>query len=203
MGSEKKGCKVCRVIEDRELTKMDERLVAHWKGDSVQRKGYRKLAKWLNVIILRRAMDRAGVPTLGGEAEAKYERLQGDDGTTASEVEGILSNEGIDVEGVRDDFVSYGVVRTHIKGCLDAEREHTENDWETRSLEITKDHSETKASNAVKSLIKKGKIQTAGEVDVDVSIRIECEECQTRIPLGRALKRGRVCNCVANESGTV
>lgn len=182
---------------------MDERLVAHWKGDSVQRKGYRKLAKWLNVIILRRAMDRAGVPTLGGEVEAKYERLQGEDGTTAAEVEEILSNEGIDVERVRDDFVSYGVIRTHIKECLDAERENTDNDWEKKALEITRDHSETKASNAVKSLINKGKIQTAGEVEVDVTIRIECEECQTRIPLGRALQRGRVCNCAGNETEAV
>jgi len=42
------GCKVCRVLAERELGHYDERLLAEWRGEEGPRKGYRSLAEWLN-----------------------------------------------------------------------------------------------------------------------------------------------------------
>jgi len=73
------GCKVCRVLDERNMERYGSQLVERWQDDRPQRMGYRKLARWLNVTILRREMDRAGLSTLGNEATSKYERLRGDE----------------------------------------------------------------------------------------------------------------------------
>lgn len=189
------GCKVCRILAERDLDHYDDRLLAEWKGEDGRRKGYRSLAHWLNVTLLRREMDRAGLPTLGDEAESKYERLRGDD-ASASEVANMLEREGIDVDGLRSDFVSYGVIRTHIKDCLGAEYETEEaKDWERESIDIARNHAAGKIRDAVRSLRRKETLSGGESVAVHLDVEIECEDCQTRVPLRRALRRGRVCNC--------
>lgn len=178
---------------------MNDRFLHYWKGDSAQRKGYRKLAEWFNITILRREMDRVGISTLGDEAKAKYERLEGDDETTAAEVREMVSSAGVDMDQLEHDFVSYAVIRTHLKKCLDAKREKKDNKWEQKALQITREHSKDKAADAVRSLINKGEIKAGGDVDLHVDFRIECEECNTRVPLDRAIEREKVCECVTKD----
>jgi hypothetical protein len=197
------GCKVCRVLDERGLDGYDDRLLSQWRGESGQRKGYRQLATWLNVTLLRREMDEVGLPTLGDEAASKYERLQGD-GASAHEVEVMLEREGIDVAGLRTDFVSYGVVRTHLTQCLDAAYEDdSAGDWEREAIDIARDRAREKVGEAVRSLRNKGRLEGGDDLAVDLDVAIGCEDCDTRLPLGRALRRGRVCDCEsATTTGT-
>lgn len=191
------GCKVCRVLDERGLEHYDERLLDEWRGDD--RKGYRQLARWLNVTLLRREMDRAGLSTLGDEAESKYDRLQMDN-ATADEVRNILQREGIAIEELRKDFVSYGVIRTHITDCLGAEYEPEEaSEWEREAIEVTRSHAHDKIKSAVRSLVNKGKLSAGPEVTLHLGIEVECEECQTRIPLRRAQRRGAICTCASSD----
>jgi len=91
------------------------------------------------LTVLRREMDAAGLATLGDEAESKYERLRAAD-ATAREVARLLEREGVDVAALEADFVSYGVVRTHITDCLGAEYESaTAGDWERETIDIATD----------------------------------------------------------------
>lgn len=190
------GCKVCRVLSERGLEHYNERMVSMWTGE--ERVGYRQLARWLNVRLLRREMDRAGLPTLGEEAESKYERLQDDD-ATSSEVENMLRSEGLPVDKLQNDFVSYGVIRTHLKDCLDAEYEPQDSgDWESEAVEFTKTHAYEKIEDAVRSLQNKNQLEAGGEVSLHIEVKVECEECQTRVPLSRAIRRGAVCDCAAS-----
>lgn len=195
------GCKVCRVLQERGLDHYDDRLVSKWTGE--ERMGYRQLARWLNVMLLRREMDRAGLSTLGEEAESKYDRLQSDD-TTAEEVADMLKREGIPIDELRNDFVSYGVIRTHLTECLGEEYEQQESsDWETETIEISRDHAHEKIETAVSSLLNKGKLSGGSDITLHVTVEIECEDCQARVPLRRALRRGSICDCVtvsANET---
>lgn len=193
---EQYGCKVCRVLDEQGVDHYDDRLLEEWQADRSQRKGYRALTRWLNVTLLRREMDRAGLPTLGGEAASKYERLQNDDGDGA-EVERMLRREGVDVDALQDDFVSYGVMRTHLLDCLDAEYERAESasDWEDESIRIARDHAEGKITEAVQSLVNKDEIAAGGDVSVHVEPEIECGECRMRAPLRRVRRRGYVCEC--------
>lgn len=85
-GLGKYGCKVCRVLDQRDLEGYDEHMLSAWRGDGPNRNGYRELARWLNVTLLRREMDEVGLSTLGGEADSKYERLQNDHSVTTCSV---------------------------------------------------------------------------------------------------------------------
>lgn len=193
------GCKVCRVLAKYDAEYYDQRLVDQWTAPKPKRKGYRRLADWLNTNLLRQEMDRVGLSTLAGEVESKYERLQGDSTTTA-ELEQQLASEGVRIDDLKDDFVSYGVIRRHLTECLDASREESTGDWEETAIEITTDRAEEKVSEAVRSLVNKGTVETGGDVGVNLTVEMVCEECGTRIPVQRALSRGYLCSCVAPDA---
>lgn len=109
------GCKVCRVLDKRGLARHDDELITRWHGDSGERMGYRRLIDWLYTAMLRRKMERAGLPIGGDKARSRNERLT-DDGT-AEAVGHLLRREGVAVDDLRADFVSYSVVRTHLQDC--------------------------------------------------------------------------------------
>lgn len=187
------GCKLCRIIAEREMGDYEQRLVDQWHGETGQRKGYRKLAEWFNMTLLRRKMDKAGLSTLGDEAESKYERLQSG-GTVAEEVRQILRRNGLPVERIESDFVSYGVVRTHLTECLGEEYQHERTDWERDAIERARSHATTKITEAVQAAVSNGKLDAVGDVSVDVSVELECEETHVSVPVDQALRRGYVSN---------
>ncbi|WP_435320989.1 rod-determining factor RdfA [Haloarchaeobius sp. TZWSO28] len=193
------GCKVCRVLAKYDAEYYDERLIQQWTAPKPERKGYRQLADWLNSNLLRQEMDKVGMSTLAGEVESKYERLQGDS-TTAIELEQQLESEGVRIDELTDDFVSYGVIRRHLKECLEATREETTTEWEETSIEIATARAEQKVSEAVQSLLNKGKVDSSENVRVTLTAELECEECQTRIPVDRALRRGYLCSCASTDT---
>jgi hypothetical protein len=188
------GCKVCRVLDQRGMERYEDQLIDQWQADGPERKGYRQLADWLNVTMLRRELDRAGLSTLGQEAESKYERLHSADESVGDEVAAGLSGAGIDVERLEEDFVSYGVVRTHLRECLDLEYTVESGDWETETIEMARDYATKKVSEAVRSLSNKGELE-GGELEVDVSVAIKCGTCHAAVPVNRAVRRGYICDC--------
>ena len=142
--------------------------------------------------MLRREMDAAGMETLGEEGQSKYRRLTGDDPTVAAEVRQSLRDAGVPVDRLEDDFVSYGVVRTHLKECLDAEREHTSGEWERDAIDIASEHAAEKVREAVRSLENKGELDAIGDVSVHVTVELEDEDTHVRVPADRAIRRGYV-----------
>ena len=189
------GCKVCRVLDERGLNRLDEELVARWHGESSERMGYRRLADWLNTTLLRREMERAGVPTGGDEARSRYERLRGDD-DTADAVGDLLRREGVTVDSVREDFVSYSVVRTHLRDCLEEEREPSPPaDWEVDRIAELEAYATAEAADAIRSLVNKGTLSAGGEVEPAVSIRVTCSSCGATVTVEEALSAGTFCDC--------
>lgn len=187
------GCKVCRVLDEHGLADREDELLEFWLAEGSRRKGYRQLAEWLNVAMLRRAMDRAGLSTLGDEAASKYERLRAADEAVAEEVRTDLASAGVGVERLEADFVSYGVIRTHLKECLGAERDHEPSDWEEESIRIATDRAREKVAEAVRSLRNKERLRACGDVSVAVRAEVECEDCHARVPVDRAIRRGHIC----------
>lgn len=163
--------------------------------------GYRKLAEWLNVTLLRKEMDRAGLTTVGGAAAARYERLN-EGGESATTVRRFLREEGLAVDEVERDFVSYGVVRTHLKECLDAERETTDSSdaaWTPGSLAHTRRFAESKVESTVRAGINADRLVIGGKPEVSVSIEITCPSCSTTVPAETALEEGWTCNCTTPD----
>ena len=188
------GCKVCRVLDERNMKQYEDKLVDQWQTDGPDRKGYRQLAEWLNVTMLRREMDRAGLSTLGREAASKYERLEEAAPSVAEEVATDLAAAGIDVDRLRTDFVSYGVVRTHLRDCLDLEYSVESGDWEADAIEMARDYATEKVAAAAQSLHNKGELD-AGALAVNVDVGLECESCHATVPADRAIRRGYICEC--------
>jgi hypothetical protein len=194
------GCKVCRVLDERDLSRLDDELVARWHGESGERMGYRRLADWLNTTLLRREMERVGVPTGGGEARSRYERLTGDDEDTADAVRDLLRRQGVAVDDLLDDFVSYSVVRTHLRDCLDEERDPSPPaDWEAERLESLEAYATAEAADAIRSLVNKGELAAGGDVEPEVSVRVTCSACGAAVPIEEALAAGTFCDCTANR----
>jgi hypothetical protein len=188
------GCKVCRILDQRDMAQYEEQLADQWQTDGPDRKGYRQLAKWFNVTMLRREMDRAGLSTLGQEAASKYERLEDGEPSVAEEVASDLVAAGIDTDRLRDDFVSYAVIRTHLKECLGLEYTTEPGDWEADSIEIAREYATEKVTGAAQSLYNKGELRV-GDLSVSVDVEFECESCHATVPADRAIRRGYICGC--------
>ena len=188
------GCKVCRVLDERDAGHLDDELVARWHGEGDERMGYRRLADWLNVTLLRREMERVGLPTGGGEARSRYERLTGE--ATADAVRRLLRQEGVAVDALTDDFVSYSVVRTHLRDCLGEERDPSPPvEWEADRLADLQTYAASEAADAIRSLVNKGKLSAGGAVEPAVTIRVRCAACGATTPVDEALAAGAVCDC--------
>jgi len=188
------GCKVCRVLDERDMKQYEDQLVDQWQADPPERKGYRQLADWLNVTMLRREMDRGGLSTLGEEARSKYDRLTADDDLVAEEVATDLAGAGIGIDRLQDDFVSYGVVRTHLRDCLNLEYTTESGDWEAETIEMAREFATRKVTEAARSLHNKGDLN-GGDITVTVDVALECESCHATVPVDRAVRRGYICDC--------
>jgi hypothetical protein len=104
----------------------------------------------------------------------------------------ILRRNGLPIEQIEADFVSYGVVGTHLTECLDEEYEQESTDWERDAIERAIDHATTKITEAVQAAVSNGKLEAVGEVSVDMSIELECDETHVSVPVNQALRRGYV-----------
>lgn len=190
------GCKVCRVLDRRGLTYLESELLARWRGEDGERMGYRRLADWLNAELLREAMGAAGMATVGGEARSRYERLTGDDEAVADAVADLLADAGVDVDALRGDFVSYGVVRTHLLDCLDATRpESGTSDWERAAVDRARRRAAEDAADALRSLVNGGDVAAGADPEVTVSLRASCPVCGAVRPVDAVLDDGRLCDC--------
>jgi DNA-binding transcriptional ArsR family regulator len=116
------SCKIKRSAAAYDLLAEAERLEEYWTRD-VERYSLRDLAAHFNHHLLRAAMERAGLSSLNGEIENTYRLLTDDDVSRGmrTQARNRLQKQGIDVEQLQSDFVSYGTVRRHLKRCLDVE----------------------------------------------------------------------------------
>lgn len=188
------GCKVCRVLDERELDHLDAELVARWHGEDGERMGYRRLADWLNTALLRTEMEIVGMPTEAGEARSRYERLTDDD--RGGEMRELLRRGGVAVDDLLDDFVSYSVVRTHLTDCLGEERDpEPAGAWEAERLEQIETYAAEQAEGPIRSLVNKGELVAGGAIEPTVSVSLTCTDCGAAVPLADALEAGRICEC--------
>lgn len=192
--------KVVRIIEEYELTGMEEELVALWTGAEGERHSLRDLAEYVNQELLRTAMENEGMTPLDGEVENTY-RLLTDDDTTAGtriEAESALEREGIDVDKISRDFVSHQAIHTYLTKYRDVEGPNTASDSDKRegtveTITRLQNRLVAVAENSLLSLRKTGRI-ALGEFSVLVDVRVFCEDCGTQTPITELLENGG-CEC--------
>jgi len=199
------GCKIEIVTDRYDLDEfealydsVDERLLARWTGaDGTEPDGYRTLAEWFNRRLLKATYDERGRGAIGPRVQSDYEALTGEDDLLREEVADDLRADGIDVDRLRADMISWSTMRTHLTSCLDGEKTVERADsgpgWERRSVDIARDVAESKVREALSSLSSRGALPEADRADVTIQALLSCPDCPTRIPFDDAIDRGFVC----------
>lgn len=189
--------KVARLLTTYDIEPLGEELEALWTADE-DRQSLRDLADYFNRQLLRAAMRDAGMTVLDGEIDNYYRLLGDDDVSPGDRVEARrrLEREGIDVEQLEDDFVTYQAIRTYLTQYRDAEYQGTSGDRIDREADSIRRFTERTES------IVQGKIdqlKNANELDVgnpnvSVTVGVYCAACETRYAVNELLNRGH-CEC--------
>lgn len=199
-GDDEPTTKVGKLLETYDLGEAyGERLEARWLGDGVERKSLRDLADEFNRELLTVAMREAGMNALDGEAENLYRLLTDDDVTSGTRIDTRrrLADNGVDVESLERDFVSYQAIRTYL---MDVRNANYEADSGEDRVERTVDsvrrlqsRTVSVAEGSLEQLENAGEI-SVGEGHVILDMTVLCEECDGQYSYEELLRRGG-CDC--------
>lgn len=190
--------KVVQLIEKYNLPTLGEELEHRWTAPEDERDSLRDLAVYANQQVLRRAMTEAGLSPLDGEVANTYRLLTSDDVSQGprTQAKRRLERDGIDVEALLDDFVSYQAVRTYLTKYRELEHTTEERDQleaQAEAFQQIVGRTETMARNNLERLQETDKL-TLGEFQVSAPIRVFCTECETRFEISKLLAQGS-CEC--------
>lgn len=194
-----KRYKVGRVISKYGLTEFLEELPARWLGEDHESQSLRELADYLNVEILREAMESENLQPLDGEVENTYRLLTGDGVSSGMRTakRNELERDGLDVGPVEDDFVTHQAIYTYLTEVLDVSKQDQEDEdpIEKHSERINRLRSRTQAvaTNTLDSLVDNNVLEV-GDPEISVTIQVYCDRCNRQYPLSSLLSEGG-CDC--------
>lgn len=199
-GSPGRDSKVATLIQRYDLGEVGSELERRWTGAGGERDGLRTLADVFNRRLLEAAMAEAGMDPLEGEAANLYRLLTGDAVTsgTRTETEQRLQREGVDVDALREEFVSYQAVRTYLTGVRGASYEPSGGGVATARESVEKLVGRTTAVVRRRLEQLRGEELTLGRFRVRTAVTVYCEDCRTRYRAGELLRRGG-CDCGREE----
>ncbi|MFB6151457.1 MAG: rod-determining factor RdfA [Haloarculaceae archaeon] len=191
--------KVGRLIEAYGLEGMGEKLERRWTADGEGRTSLRDLEEQFNRQLLTRAMHDAGAAPSEAEIGSLYRSLTGEDVSSGvrTEVRHRLERQGIDVDELENDFVSYQAIRTYLRGERGAT--HDTRDDEER---IENDREHIQRLQARLRSVTEDKLDRLSETDrIDLGefrlfteTTVLCEECESQFTVMELLERGG-CDC--------
>jgi hypothetical protein len=189
--------KVARLIEEYDLQGLGAELEQLWTAEE-DRRSLRDLAAYFNRKLLEQALEAANVQQLDGEVENTYRLLTDDDVSSAesTRIERRLERDGVDVESLVSDFVTYQAIRTYLKDHRGAEYTPSETD----PLEREKTNFQKLRGRMVS--VTEGKLEqlqkneafTLGEFRTLADIQVVCEDCNTQFGVLELLEQ-EGCNC--------
>jgi hypothetical protein len=174
-----------------------------WTTDSDERMSLRDLADYFNQQLLKEAMAKSEMQPLSGEVKNIYRLLTADDVGDADNTRARrrLEREGIDVEELERDFLTYQAIRTYLKDHRGAEYpkdSRPRKEVEAENLQRIRGRTVTVTNQKIKQLKKGGHI-TLGGHRIFVDINVLCEDCGSQYAINDLLTRGG-CEC---EQGPV
>jgi len=200
-------CKVQRTASFFDTPALVSELATRRKsGDS-----FRKIAAYFNQQIVARALedadlgqDRTLYAALTGDAIAEdvYDALRRDSTSNIkrAEVRARLSEAGIDVSTLESSFVSHVTIRSHLQDCIGVMPDESPPPFE--QIINTTQGARSRAVNVIQSTIdrttKNGQLQT-GDLEVNVSVQLTCQDCGETFYLAELLDRRR-CSCTSARS---
>lgn len=188
--------KVARLMEEYDLDSLGAELEQLWTAEE-DRRSLRDLASYFNQQLLRRALEKADVRPLGGEVENIYRLLTDEEsGADATRIRRRLERDGVDVDALESDFVTYQAIRTYLKKHRGAEYTPDETDpieREIANIQQLRGRVDSVTEGKLRQLEKTGQLDL-GEFRTLVDIRVVCEDCNAQFDVVELLERGG-CEC--------
>ena len=189
--------KVARLINEYDLQGLGAKLEQLWTAEE-DRKSLRTLAGYFNQQLLQRALEEANIQYLDGEAENTYRLLTDDEVSSAesTRVQRRLERDGVDVDALENDFVTYQAIRSYLKDNRGAEYTPAETDpleREVTNVQKLRGRMVSVTEGKLEQLRNSDEL-TLGEFRTLANIRVVCEDCNTQYDVLNLLSRGG-CNC--------
>lgn len=191
--------KVARLIAEYDLTGLGTDLERAWLGEGAERQSLRTLADRFNRALLLAAIRDADMDIVDGEAENYYRLLTDDDVSAGTRVEARnrLESAGLDVDRLREEFVTYQAIRHYLTAVRGVQYEADDSGDtvanERDVLEKLQSRVESVVRDTVDRLTASGDL-SVGDYRVFVSVDVLCEDCGGQFSVGELLRR-EGCDC--------
>lgn len=188
--------KVARLIEEYGMDSLGAELERRWTAEE-DRHSLRELASHFNRRVLQLALEDVDVRPLDGEVENMYRLLTDEDsGADRTRIRRRLERDGVDIDAVEDDFVTYQAIRTYLKKHRGAEYTPDDTDpieREVGNIQQLRGRVDSVAEGKIRQLRRTGKLDI-GEFRTLVDVRVVCEDCNAQFGVIELLERGH-CEC--------
>jgi len=200
-------CKIGRIIDEYDLETLDADLERRRREEEAS---LRDLAARTNRCILEAAIERESQSVFEAEDElfgaidrdeavaAIYAALADDETRPdrRARVRTRLEQVGIDVDGIKRDWVTHPTVRSHLRECLDIDTSRDcrlDSDDALDTIEWARSRCIAIVGRTLERL-QGGNSLSITDADVSVSIRVTCRNCNESYSPARLLSRGG-CAC--------
>ena len=196
-----KKSKVVRLLDRYDLEELGQELEASWTRPT-EPASLRDLATRFNHRLLEATMDNAGATPLDGEIENTY-RLLTDDNVSpgaATEARRRLERAGVDVDQLKEDFVSRQAIHTYltkVRGVTNQQDDENPVENAESYLRNLKQRTATITQSRITQLREAAHL-SIGSPRVLVDIQILCENCGQQYSLEELFASGS-CACDSSE----
>jgi hypothetical protein len=195
--------KVARLCDEYGLEGAGEELEMLWTAPDEERRSLRSLADRFNQRLLAEAMSESGMQPVANEDERLYSVLAADEASSADQtrVRRRLERNGVDVDRLLEDFVSYQTIRRYLVDHRGAEYDPDgarSADSPIESVHRLRGRTAKVTESKLSQLKRAGALDLGETARVTVAIRALCEDCGSQFGLQELVDRGG-CDCGARE----
>jgi hypothetical protein len=192
--------KLKRIIETYEFADLGEELERRWTDTTESRHSLRDLAEQVNHRVLEAEMTGAGLDPLDGEVPNLYRLLTDDDVSQDSQIRARrhLEEAGIDIDRLREKFVSRQAVHTYLTKHRGATAPTNDSDSATSAADQIR-RLQQRTRNVTESKItqlRNGDQLDVGSTRVLVDVKVLCEDCGRQYDATELVAEGE---CVCAE----
>jgi hypothetical protein len=191
--------KVARLIDAYDLDGLGDELEARWTADGAERLSLRDCATLFNERLLERALLDAEGRVSTADVGTTYERLTGDDVTTGvrTETRNRLERDGVDVERLEREFVTYQAIRSYLTEYRDAEYERLSDaekiQKDLRSIQRLQTRTRSVTEDRIEKLRDTDRI-AIDSFEVLLETAVLCRDCGRQYAVTELLER-EGCRC--------
>lgn len=190
--------KVARVIDEYDLSGLGTELEARWTATGDDHWSLRDLASYVNEELVRARLRETGRTPAAGDVRNALAFLNEDESAAAdaTQLRRRLERDGVDVDDLQSDLVTYQAVRSYLQDHRGAEYERATGnrvDAVTQSIQKLRGRLVSVTESKLEQLRDSSRL-TLGEFRVMVDVRVLCTDCNTQQPVTDLLASGG-CDC--------